>query len=198
MPVATSIEFPQADTMRLFGEIHRASQVLGKSLGASLKMAAAYVARSIGASTRLADKYRQFNPVIGSKTTRGRQEYVAIRPYYAQRERRFFAWNDIDAKKSRAVKIGRRGLAKMSWRVLASNTGPVEGDYGNMNIARRNVQRTLNLGGDDPWIKLTNKIYYAEKALQGGPQAVETAVGRAANSMHHEIGRRAAKTMGLT
>lgn len=197
MPLATSIEFPSADVSALFSQMDRAQKVLGRSLGQSVLMAANFVARSLGASTRISDKYREFHPVVGSQTSRGRQEYEAIRPYYAQRKRRFFAWNDSEAKESRFVKIGRRGLAKATWAAVGRRGGFSGGSHAVKGLAAKFGTMERHLTGEDPFAVLLNRLYYAEAALNGGPQDVSTALARASRNMERDINQKAAKKMGL-
>jgi hypothetical protein len=201
MPLAATIEFPQADVRALWAQIERAQKELGRSLGASVKTAANAVARSIGTSARVSDKYREFHPVIGSKTARGRQEYEVSRPYYAQRKRRFFAWNDIAAKESRYVKIGRRGLAKAIWSAISRGIGGsnLSGgvSFAVAGLAKKYGYAEARLSGDDPYVKLTNESYYAEMALKGGKNDVETAISRASRGMEKTITNQLAKKMGL-
>lgn len=201
MPIAASIEFPQADAAALFSQMDRAQRVLGRSLGKSVLMAANFVARSLGASTRLSDKYREFHPVVGSQTSRGRQEYEAIRPYYAQRKKRFFAWNDAEAKESRFVKIGRRGLAKATWAAVGRRGGfggGAAGSHAVKGLAAKFGTMERHLTGEDPFAVLLNRLYYAESALQGGPEDVSSALARAARNMERDINQKAAKRLGMT
>jgi hypothetical protein len=201
MPLAASIEFPQGDVRALWAQIDRAQRELGRSLGASVKTAANMVARSIGASARRSDKYRDFRPVVGSQTTRGRQEYEVYRPYYARKTRRFFAWNDQEAKESRYVKIGRRGLAKAIWAAIARGIGGshLAGSVGFSvaGLAKKYGYAEARLSGEDPYVKLTNESYYAEAALSGGPQDVTTAIARASRAMEKTITNQLVKKMGL-
>jgi len=45
---------------------------------------------------------------------------------------------------------------------------------------------------DAPELRITNNLKYIEFALRGGRGAVDTALGKAANKLEHEIERRAA------
>lgn len=201
MPLAASIEFPQADVRALWSQIDRAQKLLGRSLGSSVKTAANAVARSLGTSARTSDKYREFHPVAGSQTSRGRQEYEVVRPYYARKTRTFFAWNDAAAKESRFVKIGRRGLAKAIWGAVARGIGGSHHaggvSFAVAGLAKKYGHAEARLSGEDPYVKLTNESYYAEMALKGGKQDVETAIARAARAMEKTIGNQISKKMGM-
>jgi hypothetical protein len=50
--------------------------------------------------------------------------------------------------------------------------------------------------GDNPEAHLVSRVEYATAALQGGPQAVETAFARAARNMERQITDKAVKKLG--
>jgi len=91
--------------------------------------------------------------------------------------------------------IGRRGLARASWKLAAARTrkGGMIFSHGVADVSE------LVWGGDDtnPELTITNHLRYMAKALEGGPQRVTTAVERAARKMQNRIDDQLAKRMGL-
>lgn len=214
MPLAASIEFPMADVDALFRQMDRAQRSIGMSMGQAVRTAATAVAASIGASTRVAPKHRDFretgqwsgNRKFDEKRGRffvNREFEVTSLQGGVRKDFRIWAKDKSAAKRDKRVIIGRRGLAKMAWRSAAASAGLALrgiGTQGASGSARRKGDQ-LSYGrgvyrGDNPEAHLVSRVEYAAAALQGGPQAVETAFARAARNMERQITDKAVKKLG--
>jgi hypothetical protein len=82
-------------------------------------------------------------------------------------------------------KIGRRGFAKKSWKLLQVRMG--RGGYiivdGVPNIGDVHLKNMTT----DPTITITNRVVYMLKIIQGGNMALSSAMDAAAKGMMHQI-----------
>lgn len=205
MPDAIQLEFPEADRRALFAQMERARKELGRTLGQSVRFAAWSVARTLGTSTRVASKVREAFEVRGRRVDKtgwtGRRKFL-ISAYRNGKPRPIERYGESlsDPKVKRARRVRNYGLAKASWMwgVKALGAGAAFG--GTSGDAREKAQRRMDvakqLKGDDPFVRLTNKLSYAQEALKGGPRSVDTALGRAASYMAHIIDGNIRKKMG--
>ena len=119
-----------------------------------------------------------------------------MRPLMKKGRGRFENFASIsEAKKSKKVVIGRRGLAKKSWGWLASNT--INGGVASMMGVPDTGSVEWSGGYTAPSMRVTNRLRYMEHALEGGYSAVQDAFTAAANKMGHEIERKTAQTWGI-
>jgi hypothetical protein len=210
MPVVASIEFPRADVDALFRQMDRAQKELGRSLGNAVRTATNRVALSIGTSTRVAPKYRKITPMGDQSSNRkfdpktGKFYYNKRFEVYSDKSRKTFSvWakNITAAKKKKSVLIARRGLAKATWR-RAAQEASADGGVGKGGVTAfgRIVDRHARgkgvFKGDNPWAMMESSLDYAGAALQGGPNAVDTAMERAASAMEHLIDRQIERKLG--
>lgn len=218
--IDASIEFPHRDVAALVKQMERARQVLGKSIPASVYMAMTSVLRSLGASTKVAPKHREYTPdeaynaTIQNRDEQGRfltvERRVKLR-YLVKRYRRphpqiAYAYNEQELLKHKAVIISLRGLAARSWVMAGKKTRiSLRGKEGASltnalasRMARQLVDAESRLSGDDPYMKVRNRVKYITEALVGGPSTVDTAMERAARAMSHNIDKQAARSFGLS
>ena len=211
MSEAVSIEFPHADAKAMWAQIARAERMLGKSAGQALRWAGWHLGKTLGTSTRVAKKRRKVeesswldkkNNIVhgwvanvwesGGRVVE-RQAWVpssrgGIRP----------ARSKPEALLSNVAQINMRGLAKSAWLWPTKRYGGAS-----INFAAPMAQsksKTLSatrsdLKGDDMYISLTNKVGYIRQAMNGGAQAADAALGRAARMMARNIDAKIRKSV---
>ena len=93
---------------------------------------------------------------------------------------------------SKKLIIGRRGLAKRSWKYLKARmrVGGAISDHGTGNIG---AVIWRDIGGVNPTLIINNDLRYAMTALKGDASALSGAVGKAARNMERELTRRIEK-----
>ena len=187
MPAAVTIDFPHRDVAALRHQMARAVRVLGKSQGQAVRFGAWAAASSLGASTKVSKPRRPIREV--STTRRGVRKFqVTSYKQGSKREFDLYARDKREANAAPQVKIGFRGLAKASWMWGIKALGSARGSNGGMTKAARSsgkqhINVAKHLKGDNPSVKITNKLGYIMDALRGGPKDVGTAMGRAARQM---------------
>ena len=201
-----SIEFPKRDVRALFTQMDRAQKALGKDIGQALRFAAWSVARSLGVVTDVAPKYRPYKVVQegrGIAKRRGGKKYE-ITSWKKGHSKTFNirAASVSALKKKDQVRIGNAGLAKSAWMWGIKKLGS-GGGVSMKGIASKVKQRggqnmdvTQSLRGDNPFVKIVNRLPYAGDALRGGMGSVNNAMGKAAKSMEKIIDANIAKKMG--
>lgn len=166
-----------------------------------------FIARSAAASTVQSPSRRKVvpNPLRGAVSATGKKiwsAFAAIRTHAAAKpggkfvtDRSGTTYIPIDAdsigeaRKSKAAKIKRKGLAKMAWGWMVAN-------------ARRSGMSALGLskwtrvvevehGNDDsnPSVTMHNRLTYASLALKG--DKVDSILSRGINSFRKDLNRRA-------
>ena len=208
MSDAVSIDFPKADSDALWAQVDRAQKALGKSLGAAVRFAAWSVATSLGARTRVAEKFRPYKEI--KETAKERRVWGGQKLYRVTSHKKGGPIHFVvrskgvaDLKKKPQVQIGQRGLAKMAWFWGISQIGGGRniGKKGASPLAQKSARDaatvTKRLKGDDPFVRLTNKLPYARNALTGGESALNTAMGSAARHMAKIIDGNIAKKFGV-
>jgi hypothetical protein len=206
MADAISIQFPEADRRALFAQIERARKELGKGLGQAIRFAGYSVALTLGKSTRVAKKKREAFEVKGRGVDKAdwkaRRKYLITsfrggqpRPF----ERYGDSLNDPRIKKAREVK--NYGLAKASWMWAVRSLGGGGPSFGGTSgkareKAQRYIETRKQLSGDNPEIRITNKLNYIRSAIIGGMAGVDSAMGRAARYMMRVIDANVAKKLG--
>lgn len=202
-----SIEFPREDVRRLFAAMERARRDVGKGLGQSLKFAAWSVSSTLGAATNVAPKYRAYSeakePRAAVLARGGKRRFdVTSMKRGAPKTFAVYATSVAALKRTPQVRIGKAGLAKSAWfwglRKLGSSKG--FSMKGATDAARKTgrgvVDVTQRLRGDDPMVKISNRLGYAGAALRGGTSAITSALGKAARHMEHVVSGQIAKKMG--
>jgi len=187
-----SIDFPRQDVRALFAQMERARRELGKGLGQSLRFAAWSVASSLGAMTKVAPKYRPYREV---EKSRGGQRKFEVTSHKKGSPKTFTvrANNVAALKRMPQARIGKAGLAKSAWfwglKKLGSSKGfSMKGATASARKAGGGVvDVTQRVRGDDPMIKIVNRLGYARSALRGGESAITGAMGKAARHMAHVI-----------
>ena len=213
-----TFDFPKRDASNFFKSMERGRVELGWSLGNSLRRGSWALINSIGTSTKVAPAKRKFHKDLDDsrriekqKKTDCETKRLGYNPVKQKEQlwvvktklgnkRYFRAKGKREANKHPFVRIANRGLAKYSW---AWGMGSLGGRGSSTDVtqsakqkAPRRVQVTSNLRGDDPWVKVTNKLDYITSALRGGLHSVDTAMERAARGLQHEIDKTLAKKFG--
>lgn len=213
MPLSATIEFPQADAAALLAQMNRAQKNLGMSVGRSIMQAVKHVSASLGTSTKVSDEFRPYFPVgrtrKGDKIIFNVQTYRAPHSYKGKFKQKFsrngalrtsvaYAKDEAQLKTFPSVRIKFRGLAKRSWSAFrgAARASSKEISTYAMAAASRHMYFEANLKGDNPYAMVTNRLDYITDALQGGENAVETAIGRAARGMEDSVNRQIIKRFG--
>lgn len=206
MADAISIQFPEADRRALFAQIERARKELGKSLGQALRFAGYSIALTLGKSTRVSAKKRDVFEVKGRGVDKAdwkaRRKYLIT--YFRGGQPRTFErygnnLSDPRIKKAREVK--NYGLAKSSWMWAVRSLGGGGASFGGTSgkareKAQRYIETRKQLSGDNPEIRITNKLNYIQSAIIGGMAGVDSAMGRAARYMMRVIDANVAKKLG--
>ena len=211
---AFSIEFPREDVRALFRAMERAQGVLGKSVPQAQRMAMKSVLSSMAASTKVSKEFRDYKDT-GRTSRSGQNKVYAVKTKYSTprrkgkalrvswqgpwREQLIYAPNETELKQRRAVIIQMRGLAAESWRQAGVRGGvrltkaeratkrSAHNAYITKRAAHRWVEWQSSSRGDDPYIRVTNRLPYINEALDGGPSAVSTAMARGARGLEHHI-----------
>jgi hypothetical protein len=203
------IEWPKKDVDALFRAVEAAVKYLDYDIGRAIGAAARSVIRSIGASTRISPKQRKVKqrddiPLIRQMHTYEVQGFFG-RPRTEQ-ARLYRARSLANVIKYHAT-ISRRSLARTSWKILwdaVANSFDVSGSSGLASaaadiarIAASAVSCDVKKSGVNTSITLTNRLDYVQKALEGGPRDIDTAMERAAAGLMHSVEKQLVKRMGL-
>ena len=193
----------------LSGQIDRAVKTLGKTLPEAVQFGAWAVASTLATSTRVAPKLRKIEAAsqgvsfADGKAVRGNVAFrVTSDKGGSSKEFTVYAPNKAAAKKLPQVRIALHGLAKASWGWAQRKLGSGTGAFGGVSIKGR--QRAANaqvvekgLQHVNPYIQITNRLGYITEAMQGGENAIDTVMERAARRMQHVINGKVAKAFGL-
>jgi len=198
-----SIQIPTGDMQKLFQQIARAQKELNKPIGQAVRFAAWSVAQSLGVATNVAKKYRPYRAVEQAK--KGKQKVFRITSHKKGNAKKFTvrAKSVADLKKMPQVRIGMAGLAKSSWYwgIRKIGGGRNIGTGGATAVAKRRGDSAAivekRLVGDDPYVKITNKLPYIRDAFKGGQSAIAQAMEKASRNMARIIDANVAKKMGL-
>jgi hypothetical protein len=206
MSNAVAIEFPKADVRALWAQIERARRELGKSVGQAVRFGAWSVARSLGTVTKVAPKYRDYEPVKegrGVARRKGGKKYeVTSWRKGGENKFRVRAASVSELKRMRQVRVGNAGLAKAAWMWGIKRLGSTAGVGGKgitaaaKRLGGKNMDVRSRLTGDDPFVKIENGLKYATAALRGGRGEIEGAMGKAARSRAKIIDAKVAEKMG--
>jgi hypothetical protein len=217
------MDVSQGEIDRLMAQINRAQKKAGKSMGHAINMAMRAVLTSLAKRTKVSKEFRDYKHV-GQSGSGKTQKYEVTTKYVTpsrkgkslrrswqgpMRPQMIYAKDESELKKRPAVIISLRGLAKQTW-VEANKKGidwKVSGALIKQNknkhnarvmkkTARRWASAELHLKGDDPWVRVTNKLSYIEDALEGGSSAVSMAIGKAASAMEKTLDNQIARAMG--
>ena len=212
MAVELDIQVDTADVSRLMAQIDRARGQLGKGMKEAMQWGGIMLAKSLAARTAVSKKNRDVVNMPIQRVTKsgevdsryakfGVKRWIrgaqVVKPLGGHGKGGYTRYKSIsEAKKDRRVRIGRRGLAKKSWGWAAHNmvTGGAASVMGVPDVASINWSG----GYTNPSVRITNRLRYMEKALEGGFSAVQSALDAAANKMEHEISRKAAEAYGAS
>jgi hypothetical protein len=204
-----TITFPQADVDAFFKQTGRLESELGRTHKASIRTAAKFVLISAGAITKKSQQYRKYKR-IGKKNKTGMglfevdissagkglmQAAQKSGLAHGTDKVRIPAASVKELKKSGFVKIGARGLAKVSWQMIASrgrigsvmagkSTPP---SHALKKMARDKVKWTERFSSSEQYVRLENDLQYIEKAITGGRSAMDGIMGKAARNMERDI-----------
>jgi hypothetical protein len=197
-------EFDKSDVDNLMKVMYAASEKLNIELGSAMKMAVASLVGSLSASTRIAPKYREINerPSFVNEAEKNilRKQSIpfAVTGYFGKprtyQSKLVWAKNFQNAKEKHA-KITRRGLAKLSWRMVGTlmrqNVDQISAsgieDAISKKIAASNVEGRANYEGSEIFAELHNSISYIKEAMVGGPKEIDTVFDRAVANMEGKI-----------
>jgi len=211
MTPTLSVEVDPATTQRLVDQIHEAQARLNMEIRPAMAWAGALAAQSLGAQTIVSPKKRKVIDLPIQRVTKGGKAdrryspfgvevwikgEKKIRPIYRFGTHGVWRYQTkAQAAQNWKTKIGRSGLAKQSWKW---NRGAIEAAVsgGGSVLAAMRIPKVSEVDWfgevDAPELRITNNLKYIEFALRGGRGAVDTALGKAANKLEHEIERRAA------
>jgi hypothetical protein len=201
MAVDVTAEVRRQDISALMRQMRRNAEAFGRSVPSSVKFAAWAVADALRAATKIAPKYhdieeikslRQFSRV-GEDKIYGDRTYD-ITQYSRGRTRvfRVTAPGRREVKKMPVAQIQLRGLAAKAWhlaqRKLGSGRGGAKVSPRASEKATRYGMVSMNLGGNNPSVTITNKLNYASQAFKSdGEQTISNVMERAASRMAHII-----------
>lgn len=211
MPIVAGFDWPQKDVDRMIRLIHEGAAHGGMTLGQSVRRASNKIALSMGTSTKVSDRYRQFKEDVfwdalgaidNKRPDSKRRKMYIVESWRGGRKKllRVRAKNVTELKRKKTVKIGRRGLAAEAWRRIGGKTG-----FGSSSKRVDNLTHKIadyytgvksRFQGPDPFAILSDNLRYAEDALVGGPNTVESALRRAATQLEETINYRILKRMG--
>ena len=202
MSKEVEIVFPRADVNAIFAAMQRAQREVGASMGGAMKMAGYQLAKTMGTSTRVAPAKRPYK-ILSDRRGPPRSMMIEVQSRRPKGDfKTVIKGGKREANASTQVKIGMAGLAKSSWKWAskAARTASAVG-YGR-GVARAAKEWGDRYGfgdsrfrGDDVFYRIENRLPYIMDALQGGPQAVEGAMGRAARALEHRIDEELKKRM---
>lgn len=202
------LDWPKEDVRAMWRQIERNQKELGRSLGSSVRFAAWHLIRSLGKDTQIAPKYRKYEEVYETpkqRKARGGGKKYRITSWKGGRKKTFIIRSKKgvrELKRMPQVLIGNRGLAKASWRFAVSQFGSSRGVAkkgfapGIQKYAGMKTDVKKRLKGDDPYVKITNRLDYIVDAMQGKERAVDSAMARAARGMSKHIDNQVVKKMG--
>lgn len=203
MSDAVTIEWPKEDVEALFRAMERAQRELGYSTGRAIGAGARAVLRSLAASTKIAPKQRTIKRSEDFEAPKKGIYTFDVTGWFGRPPRKFRTKTVRVRSMENAVKyyaaIGKRGLAKAVWTRAWDAIG-FSADAG-LSAASREVAKLASklvtgvrvLTGNNPYVKVTNRLSYAQFALQGGPKDVDTAIARAAAGLVHSIEKQLAR-----
>ena len=200
MSEMVTVEWPKADVDALWREIARAQKELGRNLGQAIRFAAWSIASSLGVMTKVAPKYRPYRLLAKEKSGKKYE----IESYRKGRKKTFNvrARSVSELKKMAQVRIGHAGLAKSSWmwgikKIGGGRNISMKGaTQAAKSLGRNKMSVESRLHGDDPFVKIVNRLPYAESALRGGASEVTSAMGKAARHMEKIIDDNMKKKLG--
>jgi len=187
MPIDTDIEFPAADVRAMFAAMGRAQTELGKGLGNAVRMAGFQLCRALGTSTAVSKTYREYRQL---DTSRKNQKKYEVTSYAGTGKKQFVTYKKgVRELKQSSALIGNRGLAKGSWMwgAKAAGQGSAVGKKGGrpsaISFAQKFASGEAVYKGEDPYIKITNRLPYIREAMGGGEKPIEDALRRAAKGL---------------
>lgn len=202
MSVNVSTEISKQDISAVMRQMKRAQKEMGRSVAQSVKFAAWSVADSLRAATAISAKKREVVEDTSIAPSRGLKSWkVKALRKNKPREYLIKAKNKSAAKKHPVVQIGNRGLAQKAWHFAQSRLGSGRGGLKvgskTFGIARDNSMVTMRLKGDNPMVRIDNRLPYASMAFKSsGEQTISNAMERAGRRMAHIIDGQLAKKMG--
>jgi hypothetical protein len=210
MAVDVTATLRRQDIGDLMRAMERARKEVGKSLGNSVKFAGWAVADALRTAARVSPKKRpvrlddeRMADPAQKRYARGLKPFLAERVHYrkGRYDIPFRAAGLREAKASKWAKIGNSGLAARTWHAAQSRLGSGRGgkkvEPYTQGLAQQFGSVTLRVKGDDPFVRIDNRLPYAAAAFKGdGEQTVSNVMERAARRMMHVIDGQIAKKMG--
>jgi len=203
MSATVDIQVDTADVSRLLEQMDRARAILGKGMREAVQWGAVLFAQSLAARTKVSKKKRdvvdmpiqritkrneadrRYAPFAMKKWSQG---VLQLRPLAGHGKGGYTRYKNIsEAKKDRRVKIGRRGLAKKSWTWAVHHM--MDGGAAKMMGVPDVAIIQWEGGYVNPAVRITNRLRYMEKALEGGYSAVQSALNAASRRMESNITR---------
>jgi hypothetical protein len=185
-----SITFPKKDVDNLMRAMERQSRSLGIPMREATQNAAKLVAYSAAAATIESKAYRQYKQ-RKEKSSSGLKRY-SVKNDRTGKRISVFAKNVRELKKDSRVRIARRGLAKVTWKIIGAQIGgSSEVQAGKDNASPQTAQQARKFGDVkidnnifNPSVTMTNSLKYAGAAIKGGEAELGNIVGKAARRMH--------------
>ncbi len=196
---AVSIDFPEADVRKLMRAMEYQSQRLGVPMREATQNAAKLVAYSAAAATTESKAYRKYERQ-GKGLFRVKSDRPGKQDFFVR------AGSVRELKADRRVKIARRGLAKVAWKIIGAQIGGLsEAQAGRDNATSRTRQRANKFGNVrikrnplNPSVTLTNSLDYGMAAIKGGEGTLNNIVGKAARRMFRLTNAEVKKRMQTT
>ncbi len=183
-------ELSKQDTRALMAGMHRARRQLNMPLGKATQFTAWAVADALRTATKVSGKYRPLTQVGRTVSAAGNKQYE-VESYRGGTKKTFSVWAKgvREARKLRAVMIARRGLAASAWgwaQGMLGRRGGMRVDGKTHGIARNYTDVTKRIRGEDPMVRIDNRLGYATQAFKGsGEQVLANVMQRAAGRMEH-------------
>ena len=179
-----SIKFPEKDVRNLMRAMELQSQRLGVPMSDATQNAAKLVAYSAAAATTESKAYRKYERQ-GKGLFRVKSDRPGKQDFFVR------AGSVRELKADRRVQIARRGLAKVTWKIIGAQIGGSSAvASGKDNASSRTRQRAnkfgnvkINRNPINPSVTLTNSLDYGMAAIKGGSGALNNIVGKAARRM---------------
>ncbi len=204
MSKAITFQVDRESVNNVMDAINRASTELNKPLKSSVRWAGALFLGSAAKLTRLS---KPKHKVVELKNVKGRRraKFALIKYNKQGQEIKVPLWGTgkggirryetkSEANKSPRRKIGRRGLARKSWKMARQKLGggEISRIYGVPSLA----EISWSGGASNPSVIITNRIRYMDKAMIGGMGGINKALQSSSNKMMKRIEQEIEKKIG--
>lgn len=190
MAADVTLHFEAGDIERIKALFARFQRETGKDMQDAVRWMSYYVLASVSASTSQAPKKRKVYANPGTKAWPQRDFPWYVDVWKRGKVSEFYIPRD-EGRDAKIRTIKRRGLAKSSWLWASADLGKrVKTPQPRMAGVASGVFKQSAL---DPKAIITNRLEYLMKALKGsGPQAINSAMTRAANRAEANLEKRLA------